>query len=85
MQMEASQHKISELEEQIRQQPMTAKDAQDLHQNIEDAENRLNQHRARREENERNISELQMQHNRWEVLDNNYTAMLHVDYCTHLR
>ena len=64
IQIEASQHKMAELEEQIRHQPMSAKDAQDLHQSIEDAENMLSKNRSMQEESGHRISELQMQHNR---------------------
>ena len=64
MQIEASQTKISELEEQIRQQPMSSKDAQELHQNIEDSEDMLNKNRAMQQDSIQRVSELQMQHNR---------------------
>ena len=65
MQIEASQQKIIELEEQIRRQPMSAKDAQDLHQSIEDAESMLSKNRSMQQESGHRVSELQMQHNRW--------------------
>ena len=65
MQIEASQNRISELEEQIRHQPMSAKDAQDLHQNIEDSEDMLNKNRTMQQESRQRVSELQMQHNRY--------------------
>ena len=64
MQIEASRTKISELEEQIRQQPMSSKDAQELHQNIEDSEDMLNKNRAMQQDSIQRVSELQMQHNR---------------------
>lgn len=64
MQIEASRTKISELEEQIRQQPMTSKDAQELHQNIEDSEDMLNKTRSIQQDSIQRVSELQMQHNR---------------------
>ena len=63
-QIEASRTRISELEEQIRHQPMSSKDAQELHQNIDDSEDMLNKHRAMQEDSIQRVSELQMQHNR---------------------
>lgn len=65
MQIEASQAKISELEEQIRHQPMSSKDAQELHQNIDDAEDMLNKNRSMQQDSGQRVSELQMQHNRY--------------------
>ena len=57
--------KAKELEQQIRQQPMSAMDAHDLHQSIKDAEEMLEMKRNQQETSCRRISELQMQHNKW--------------------
>ena len=64
MQIMASTQKIQELEEQIRHQPMSAKDAHELHQSIGDAKDVLEMKRNQEEASCRRISELQMQHNR---------------------
>ena len=64
MQIESSRTKINELEEQIRHQSMSSKDAQELHQNIEDSEDMLNKNRAMQQDSIQRVSELQMQHNR---------------------
>ena len=65
IQIEASKRKISDLEEQIRIQPMSAKDAQELHQNIEDAEDILSKSQFLQQENGQRVAELQMLHNRY--------------------
>ena len=64
MQIMASSERVQELERQIRQQPMSAMDAHDLHQNIKDAEDVLEMKRNQQEASGGRISELQMQHNR---------------------
>ena len=56
--------KISDLEEQIRIQPMSARDAQELHQSIDDAEDILSKSQFLQQENGQRIAELQMLHNR---------------------
>ena len=65
IQIEASKRKISDLEEQLRIQPMSAKDAQELHQNIEDAEDILSKSQFLQQENGQRVAELQMLHNRY--------------------
>ena len=65
IQIEASKKRISDLEEQIRIQPMSAKDAQELHQNIEDAEDMLHKNQSMQHESGQRVAELQMLHNRY--------------------
>ena len=85
MQIEASQKRIGELEEQIRHQPMSAKDAQDLHQNIEDSEDMLNKNRLMQEESRQRVSELQMQHNRYTLQCINSQVRIHIYMTSYLR
>ena len=67
MQIEASKQKAQQLEEQVRVQPMSAMDAHELHQSIDDAEDLLHKKRVQQEEGSQRVSELQMQHNRFVV------------------
>lgn len=64
VQIEASKEKIHELEEQIRRQPMSASDADELHWKIKEAEDMLEKKRMQQEEGLKRISELQIQHNK---------------------
>ena len=64
MQIEASQLKVRELEEQVHRQPMSAADARELHQSLKDAEEDLDRKRKQYHYSTERISELQMQHNR---------------------
>ena len=52
------------LQDQIHQQPMSAKDARELRQSISDAEHMLEKHRQIQQQNMDRVEELQMQHNR---------------------
>ena len=52
------------MEEQIRLQPMSTAEAQELHQSIKDAENLLRTKRMQQDQSMQRISELQMQHNK---------------------
>ncbi len=63
-QLESSREKAKELEEQIRLQPMSTAEAQELHQSIKDAENLLRTKRMQQDQSMQRISELQMQHNK---------------------
>ena len=76
MQIEASREKIQELEDQIRHQPMSAADARELHQSVKDAEDTLEIKRAQQAECAKRISELQMQHNRYEPMGCRGVALL---------
>ena len=55
-------------QEQIRSQPMSAKDAQHLLQEIRDAEDVLEKNRQMGVEKQERVEELQMQHNKWVYL-----------------
>ena len=48
---------------------MSARDAQELHQNIEDAEDMLSKSQSLQQENGQRVAELQMLHNRWCIED----------------
>jgi len=63
-QMESTRLKGRELEEQIRVQPMSTSEAQELHQSIRDSENLLRTKRSQQDQSLQRISELQMQHNK---------------------
>ena len=63
-QIESTRLKGQDLEEQIRVQPMSTSEAQELHQSIRDAENLLRTKRTQQDQSLQRISELQMQHNK---------------------
>ena len=52
---------------QIRQQPMSSKDARDLRQSISDTEHTLDKHRQIQQQNMDRVEELQVQHNRYSI------------------
>ena len=65
MQIEACKQKAKELEEQIRQQPMTSKEVQETHQRVKENYEMLDKYRAMVDDWNHQVSELQMTHNRY--------------------
>ena len=63
MQIEATTEKTKELEEQIRNQPMSAMEARKLKQRTIDDRDMVTKMRVMAEESNQQVSELQMQHN----------------------
>ena len=63
MQIAATQEKTRELEEQVRQQPMSSMEARKLKQRVKDDRETVAKLRAMVEECNQRVSELQMQHN----------------------
>ncbi len=64
IQLEASKQSVTALEEQVRQQPMSASDAHDLLEAIREATMLVDKYRQRIKDGEATVGELQMQHNR---------------------
>lgn len=64
LQILSSKEKAVELIEYIKTQPMSAKEAQELHQKIKDKQDTRDTMKKRVHEDRENISELQMKHNR---------------------